>query len=111
MGAAKECPPEDMGPAPAQVAPVGEACEAAFETGGMLLPEITPGAQSGGRKLLDSARLQGAEGEKHVVFPCPSVDPNPVPGPCARGFFRVDFLGYSLEVLGAFSTTALPAKD
>ena len=34
--------PEDMGPAPDQVAPGVGVAEAAFGTGGMLLPEMAP---------------------------------------------------------------------
>ena len=86
-----ELPPEDMGPAPEQVAPVGDVCEASFETGGMLLPEITPDIQTEVRRLIDPARLQGEAGKKHVVFSWPSVGPNPVPEPRTRGFFRVAF--------------------
>ena len=39
MGPAKECLPDDMGPAPDQVAPVGEVSEAPFETGGCFPPK------------------------------------------------------------------------
>ena len=38
MHPAAECLPEDMGPAPDQVAPGAEVYEAAFETGWMLPP-------------------------------------------------------------------------
>ena len=87
--------PEDMGPARDQVAPGFEVAEAAFETGGMLLPEIAHDFQSDVRKLLDSDRPQIAAGKKHVEFAWPSADPNPVPGSRARGFFCMHFPGYS----------------
>ena len=58
MKPAGECLSEDMGPAPDQVAPGVDVSEAAFEIGGMILPEIAQVFQSDGRKLLDSARLQ-----------------------------------------------------
>merc|ERR1712112_765645 len=77
--------------APDQVAPVGEDCETSFETGGMLLPEITPDIETEVRKLVESARQQGESGKKHVVFPWPSVDPNPVPEYRTRGFFCMAF--------------------
>ena len=86
-GQAKECLPDDMRPSPDLVAPVGDVSEAAFESGGMLIPEITPGCQSEARKLLASALRQGESGETHVVFPWPSVGPNHLPDPRDRGFF------------------------
>ena len=69
MDAAKESLPDDMGPAPEQVAPVGEVCEASFETGGMLIPEITPDAQTEVWKLIEPTRLQGEAGKKHGESP------------------------------------------
>ena len=96
MDASTDRLPEDMGPAPDQVAPVGEGCEASFETGGMLLPEITPDIKTEVGKLIESSRQQGESGEKHVVSPCPSVDPNPAPEYRARGFFCMASPGYSV---------------
>ena len=78
-----------MGPAPDQVAHGVDVSDSAFETGGVLLPEIEPDIQSDVPKLIDSARLQSEAGKKHVEFPRPSADPNPAPEPRTRGFFRM----------------------
>ena len=57
-----------MGQAPDQVAPGVEVSEADFETGGMPIPEIAPGAQPEVRKLLGSARLRSEAVGKHLSY-------------------------------------------
>ena len=55
--------PEDNGPAPDQIADGGFAGEEAYETGGMLPPEVAPDFRDEVRRLLEEARAQGAAGE------------------------------------------------
>ena len=63
MNPGAACLTEDMGPAPEQVAHGVEVSGAAFETGGVLLPEIAPGFKSEVRKLLDSRGPKARRGK------------------------------------------------
>ena len=54
---------EDKGPSADQTIPGGDAAEAAYETGGMLIPEVAPDFREEARRLLETANAQGDKGK------------------------------------------------
>ena len=69
MDPGNECSPDDMGPAPDQVAPVGEVFEAAFETGGDAPPRNSTGQPVGCAEGARFRSFPGRSGGKHVAPP------------------------------------------
>ena len=69
MDPGRECLPDDMGPAPDQVVPVGEVSEAAFETGGDAPPRNSTGQPVGCAEGARFRSFPGRSGGKHVAPP------------------------------------------
>ena len=83
--------PDDLGPAPGQNEVGAEASEEGYGTGGMPLPEVAPNYREEVRKLIVSANGQQDSGRKHVEFPWPAADSEPVSKFRTRSFFCVAF--------------------
>ena len=66
-----------------------DAADAAYETGGILLPEVAPDFRDKVRKLLETAQGQSDRWKKRVDLPWPRIEPGPASGYKTRGFFRM----------------------
>ena len=80
--------PEDKGPSPDQTMPGGDAAEAAYEKGGMPIPEVAPDFREEVRELLETAHVQGDKGKTHAGRPSPKIIADPTSEFKTRGFPR-----------------------
>ena len=91
MGFGRTPLPDDNGPAPDQTKAGRDAADSAYETGGMLLPEVAPDFRDDFRKLLETAHGQIDRWKKHVDLPWPRIASGPASEFKTRGFFRMSF--------------------
>ena len=94
--------PEDNGHAPGQTKSGRDAGDAAYETGGMLLPDVAPDFRDKVRNLLATAHDQIDRGKKHVDFQWPRIEPGPASEFKPEVSTACHFRGYPREEMGAF---------